>query len=95
MLEKQRGAKAQRERTKRKLVSWDIIVSLFCLTQGSGPRPLQNACREISKLDMMRGGWLLSIYRENFVDKIRRSLKMREKIIIKNREGNKKVGVWY
>ena len=95
MLEKQRGAKAQRERTKRKLVSWDIIVSLFCLTQGSRPRPLQNTCREISKLDMMRGVWLLSIYRENFVDKIRRSLKMREKIIIKNREGNKKVGVWY
>ena len=40
---------------------------------------------------MMRGGWLLSIYRENFVDNIRRSLKKRDKK--KNREGNKKVGV--
>ena len=39
---------------------------------------------------MMRGGWLLSIYRENFVDNIRRSLKKREK---KNKEGNKKAGV--
>ena len=28
---------------------------------------------------MMRGGWLLSIYRENFVDNIRRSLKKRKK----------------
>ena len=28
---------------------------------------------------MMRGGWLLSIYRENFVDNIRRSPKKREK----------------
>ena len=26
---------------------------------------------------MMRGGWLLSIYRENFVDNIRRSLRVR------------------
>ena len=41
---------------------------------------------------MMRGGWLLSIYRENFVDNIRRSLKKRDKKK-KNREGNKKVGV--
>ena len=39
---------------------------------------------------MMRGGWLLSIYRENFVDNIRRSLKKREK---KNKEGNKNAGV--
>ena len=28
---------------------------------------------------MMRGGWLLSIYKENFVDNIRRSLKKRDK----------------
>ena len=41
---------------------------------------------------MMRGGWLLSIYRENFVDNIRRSLKERGKKK-KNRERNKKVGV--
>ena len=42
---------------------------------------------------MMRGGWLLSIYRENLVDNIRRSLKKREKKKKKNWEGNKKVGV--
>ena len=40
---------------------------------------------------MMRGGWLLSIYRENFVDNIRRSLKKRKKK--KKSLGNKKVGV--
>ena len=37
---------------------------------------------------MMRGGWLLSIYRENFVDNIRRRLKKREKKIGK---GTKKL----
>ena len=38
---------------------------------------------------MMRGGWLLSIYRENFVDNIRRSLKERGKKKLGN--GTKKL----